>query len=188
MRLELHLWCKPLVITQGWGIKNPSYEQFGFTRHNGLDCKEGVDRHVYCPVKAQVLEVGNNPGAGNYVRLKTTEKYEVEGSECYVWFMVMHLEKATCKTGDILDIGGEIGITDSTGFSTGPHVHISFRRVTQYNTQLDTDPSTDFTFNPQPYMTTVYAVDYYKWYGLNKQLITLLQALVVALQNKKQTI
>lgn len=184
MKLELHRWVKPFNITQAWGIRNPSYEQFGFTRHNGVDTLEGADRRIHCPQKAEVLFVGHNDGAGNYVQLRTTDMWEADGTECYVWMMFMHLEKATCKVGDILDIGGEIGVSDHTGFSTGPHIHCTFRRLTKYGTQLDTDPATNFTFDPMPYTTTVSAIDYYKWLGLNKQLILLLQRLVGLLQVK----
>jgi hypothetical protein len=45
-----------------------------------------------------------------------------------------------------------IGVSDNSGFS-GTHVHMRYRRVNQYNTQLDMDSATDFTFDPHPYWT-----------------------------------
>jgi hypothetical protein len=126
-------------------------------------------KQVHSPLPAKVLEVGYNKDAGNYVRLKSTEKWIVGSKECFVWFMVMHLEHALVKAGNVLGVGDPIGASDGTGFSTGPHVHISYRRVDEYNTQLDTDPATDFTFDPHPDWTGIRAQDFGTIIGLYQQ-------------------
>jgi len=36
-KLELFYPAKPYKITQAFGINNPSYLQFGFSQHNGID-------------------------------------------------------------------------------------------------------------------------------------------------------
>ena len=68
MKLELFYPAKPFAITQGWGIKNPSYEQFGFSHHNGVDFILGKDKKLHAPCDLVVTDVGYNSGAGNYIR------------------------------------------------------------------------------------------------------------------------
>lgn len=164
--LQLHFPAKPYWITQGWGIKNPSYEQFGFSAHNGVDFSVGTDKHVYCPLRSEVVEQGYNSGAGNFLRCVSTDKWEVGDKTCYVGWMVMHFEKTYPKVGDILEVGTDLGIADNTGFSTGPHTHTSWYRLkSPKNTptnRLDTDKATNYTFDPQPYYNGKFAQDIQK--------------------------
>ena len=161
--MKLSYPVKPWIVTQAHGIKNPSYNQFGFSEHNGVDVALGTDGKIYAPCDLEVLEIGFNNGAGNYVRLFSPEKLTVDGIQCYVGIMAMHLLRATCKEGQKLKIGDEIGFAGNTGFSTGPHTHFTFRRyskkVWNKKFQLDTDKEADHTFDPSPYWTGKYAVD-----------------------------
>lgn len=162
-KLELYYPAKPFIQSQGWGIKNPSYLQFGFDAHNGTDFILGEDSLVYAPVEFEVEDVGYNDGAGNYVRGITTKKYEVDGVECYVGMMFMHFERTFVKKGQNLVVGDQLGIADNTGFSTGPHTHLSLyrlkKRVNITSNRLDKDWHTNYTFDPQPYWTGKYAKD-----------------------------
>lgn len=163
MKLELYFPAKPYWITQAWGIKNPSYEQFGFSEHNGQDFMLGADKHVYVPVKAEIVEQGYNNGAGNFLRFVTTEKYEVGDKTCYVGFMIMHYKETYLKVGDICEVGTDTGIANNTGFSTGPHTHISWYRLkakqNKPSNRLDINVATDRTFDPQPYWNGKFAQD-----------------------------
>jgi hypothetical protein len=182
--LRLYYPAKPYKVTQRWGIYNPAYLQFGFDMHNGEDCEIGTDKIVHCPVPAKALETGYNDGAGYYVRLRSTQKYIVGDKACYVWFMVMHLEKHLCKAGDSLGVGDPIGIADHTGFSTGPHIHITYRRVDEYNTQLDLDPRTNNSFDPHPYWTGIHAQDFNTIVGLYQQVAFAAASLVAQLMKR----
>lgn len=185
--LRLYYPAKPYIITQAWGIANPIYRQNGIEmdRHNGEDFRIGDDKLVHCPLPAKVLEVGYNDTAGNFVRLRSTEQWIVGGVICYVWFMVMHLEKALCASFDTLAVGDVIGIPDNTGFSTGPHTHISYRRLNEYGVTLDTDPATNNTFDPHPYWVGVAAQDYGTIIHLFTALASTLSAIVGQLTKKQ---
>ena len=173
MKLELWYPAKPYTVTQGWGISNPSYLQFGFSRHNGEDFLIGKNNRTHCPVKAEVVETGFNEGAGNYVRLVSLNKYDVGGENCYVGMMFMHHEKILCEKGQVLGVGDIMGIPDNTGFSTGPHTHGSYFRLKSqnyYGERYDTDATVNYTFNPQPYWTGFAAQDY--------KIVSTIQALI----------
>lgn len=162
--LQLYYPAKPYHITQAWGISNPSYLQFGFSKHNGEDFMIGKDNRTHCPLKAIVEEVGFNDSAGNYIRLVSQERFDVLGANCYIGMMFMHHEQILAKKGDILDVGDIMGIPDNTGFSTGPHTHGSYYRLSQPSNvpqnRLDTDIATNNTFDPHPYWTGFCAQDY----------------------------
>jgi len=182
---KLTLWypAKPFHVTQGWGISNPSYNQFGFSKHNGVDFKIGDDKLLRSPTNLVVAEVGFNESAGNFVRLFSPEKLEIGDQECYLGAMFMHLERAMCAKGQLLETGEVFAVPDNTGFSTGPHTHMTLRRYSKQvwnkKYQLDLDPASDFTFDPAPYWTGFYAKD-------KDTVINLLQQVLKLLLSKKR--
>lgn len=181
-KLALYYPAKPYIVTQAWGILNGSYEAAGltFTKHNGEDFRIGSDKLTHCPLKAIVQEVGYNDLAGNYVRLVSTDQWEIGGQLCYVGMMFMHHEKILCAEKTILNVGDVMGIPDNTGFSTGPHTHGSYLRLVNQNyngARYDTDTTTDRTFDPHPYWTGFAAQDYTKVVIIQK-LISLYQQLM----------
>lgn len=139
MKLELYKPAKPYIITQAWGIYNPAYKQFGFERHNGVDFAVDADGIVKAMCEGTVIDVGFNSGAGNYVKYMT-DLVECEGEECYVLFMYMHAEKNLCEVGQKVIAGTPLMKAGNTGFSTGPHTHISACRLGKDKvTRLDND-------------------------------------------------
>lgn len=179
-RLSLWYPAKPYVVSQKWGIYNPAYEQFGFDKHNGEDFLMEPDHKTHCPIPSVVEETGYNEGAGNFVRLVSQEKWLVDGVECYVGTMFMHHEKILCKKGDLLKTGDVMGIADNTGFSTGPHTHGSYYRLSRPQNlpeyRLDADLHTNQTFDPSPYWNKFYAQDYGLVIGLYAQVVALLKS------------
>lgn len=176
-RLRLYYPTKPYSITQAWGISNPSYVQFGFSKHNGEDFRIGADCLVYAPIACEVTETGfEERGKGNFVRLITTEQHTVGDIPCFVGLVFMHGEKILVKAGDKLNVGDKIMIPDNTGFSTGPHTHMScYRLGVNKISRLDTDPATNYTFDPHTYWTGHYAVDYPTILGLYGRIKLLLE-------------
>ena len=179
-RLELWFPAKPYIVTQAWGIYNSIYLQFGFNRHNGIDFLPGIDGLLYAPCKLTVTMAGyQEKGAGNYVQ-GMSEPVEVNGKTCIVELTFMHLESFNVKIGDILDIGDIIGVPGSSGFSTGPHTHLSCRRLNMTLGHIDENDASN-TFDQSSFFNGFYAIDKGRVISLMQQVIVLLQQLYLKL-------
>lgn len=185
-KLRMYWHAKPYVITQKWGIYNPAYEQFGFNRHNGEDCELGADGMLYAPVEGEIVYTGNVPtGSGIHFYLMT-DYMKFDDGNFRVCLVLMHCEELYVKPGDKVSIGQKLAKADNTGFSTGPHTHIAPIRVAFWNGEVgdkfiyakkDTNDANG-TFDPSPYWTGYYAVDYPKLIGYYQALILLLKKLL----------
>ena len=178
-KLELSYPAKPYTITQAFGIYNPAYEQFGFNRHNGIDFRVDIDGLVVAMCRGKVYEVGFNEGAGYFVRYRTLEPTTIDGNSGYVAFMYMHGLKQLVKVGDVVASGTPLMIADNTGFSTGPHTHISAYLVDYNNKKLSFgNKDSDYCFDFSKYYNGYYADDVKTWWDklmeIKKKLIGLL--------------
>lgn len=160
MRLSLYYPAKPYQIHQAWGVYNPAYEQFGFNHHNGIDFGVDTDGIVRAMCDGKVTETGYNPtGSGKYVKYRTGP-VECEGITCLVEFYYMHADHQLVQASDILHTGDAVIVADNTGFSTGPHTHISAYRLSlDGTTRLDNNPPYGDTFDHSKYFNGLYADD-----------------------------
>lgn len=109
-------------ITQLFGANPDDYKQFGMPGHNGLDVWTGSKPPEIKPViRSIVISAGwDQYGYGKLVVC------EYKG----VRFYYAHLSEVLCAPGDELDETDILGIMGSTGNSTGPHLHLGFRKGT----------------------------------------------------------
>ena len=173
MKFQLHYPFKHFFVTQKWGNPNPAYAQFGFTKHNGVDCISGYANTqsyyapttwpVWCPVegfRVDKVQYREN-GGGNEMWLISKEPLEVGDKTCYVYLVLAHAEKIFLKAGDEPKIGELMMIADSTGFSTGAHTHIGMYRVDKNVaswTSIDQNEANG-SHDPALYFTGKYAID-----------------------------
>src|SRR3990167_2637214 len=169
MRLQLYYPIKSYFVNQSWGVYNDIYNQFGFTRHNGIDCKLSEDKLIYSPVKMKIVQVGyQSKGAGNFVSAITLDEFDEWRSPTTTFYKVyltfMHLKDTSVKEGEIVNVGDIIGHGDNTGFSTGEHLHLFCGRVKEVNGQyIFTDEAlkdANYSFDHSFYWTGQYAIDY----------------------------
>lgn len=166
MSNKLELWypTNSKAVTQTWGIYNPAYLPFGFDHHNGIDFAYPNGKEVYCPIEEMVITgLYNLPtGGGNQIVAKSTKPWVVPhlGPEAVdVVLTFMHNEKFLVKVGDVVPCGQQISVGDSTGFSTGPHLHFGVYR--QANGEfIDKANGANGSFDPALYWTGFYAKDY----------------------------
>lgn len=182
MRLRLYYPSKPFSITQAWGIFNPAYTQFGFTRHNGIDFLLGTDKKLYAPCDGTVVKKGNNPaGSGIFLGL-VSDVHEFEDGHFRVLIDFLHCEQILVSEGQKVKIGDILAIADNTGFSTGPHTHMQPRRIAYWNGEVGNSLALAFadkndangSFDPMPFFTGIHARDV-------PSLLSYLQALLVFL-------
>jgi len=115
-----------VYITQGFGERPEYYKKYGMKGHNGVDLRT---RHWDTPLGKMyvvsmddgvVLEVVNpgTSGYGRYIKVKHTD-----GST----MLYGHLHKSYVYKGQVVKQGQRIGLTDNTGDSSGPHLHITYK-------------------------------------------------------------
>lgn len=135
--IELPLKGIP-TIWQYFGNPNPVYYGLGIPGHNGIDFKAGHATPIYASHDGVAnYEVDNLGGHGVVVR--STETYLYKGKETYMKTVYWHMidsskepqfkspiednQYSNVKTGDLL------GYADSTGLSTGDHLHLSLKPI-----------------------------------------------------------
>lgn len=110
-----------ITQTQDWNDKRyrANYSQFGIMGHNGEDYGTPSGTRIVAPHGGKIIEATFDSGYGNYVKIED----QYQGS------VLAHLSKISCKVGDTLIEGDEIGLSGNTGNSTGPHLHWGYYRL-----------------------------------------------------------
>lgn len=181
--MKLHYPVKPWRLTQTWGVVNPAYQQFGFNRHNGIDVALGRNAIVRAPFDCQVVRVGYQPnGGGVFMGVISDEEYDFNGLKARVLIDALHLQAIKATEGQKLAAGDIMAIADNTGWSTGPHTHFQFRRVSWDGikfTNLEINDANN-SFDPTPYWSGLYAEDVamVTLENMKKQLLAALAALL----------
>jgi len=167
-KFELYYPAKPYRVNQGWGILNPIYEQFGYSRHNGLDIALGEDKTLYAPCDGYIVRIGNQPQGGGIFLGLMSEEAKFEDGTYRALIDLLHCERLLVSEGDYVKVGQAIAIADNTGFSTGPHTHIQPRRVKRWNGKFGESLSwtgadkndANGSFDPVPFWNGKYSQDY----------------------------
>jgi murein DD-endopeptidase MepM/ murein hydrolase activator NlpD len=114
---------KDLKLTQPFGVDwmgGGFYAKFGLRGHNGWDFSCPVGTDVFAPIGGEV-EARDDGGYGKSVRIRSREL----DTEC----VLGHMGDFCVRTGDSVKAGNRVGLSGNTGLSTGPHLHVGFRRI-----------------------------------------------------------
>ncbi len=109
------------VITQRFGANPQIYGRFGLPGHEGIDFRAKMNTNIYCSFPGEVYRVHTNPNShayGIHVRIRHRYSYKT---------IYGHLMKVLVGEGEKIEAGQLIGIADSTGASTGSHLHMSLK-------------------------------------------------------------
>lgn len=82
--------------------------------HKGVDFAVPIGTPVLAVGDGEVVQAKRSAGAGNYVAIRHGRQYMTR---------YMHMKKLLVKPGDKVKRGDRIGLSGSTGRSTGPHLH-----------------------------------------------------------------
>ena len=103
----------PSYRTRGLAVGDPGNEA-----HAGLDLAVPVGSEVRATGGGRVIETGNDPAYGLFVRVTHGGGYES---------MYGHLSRVVVARGDAVTEGQVIGLSGNTGRSTAPHLHFEIR-------------------------------------------------------------
>lgn len=104
-----------LVVTSPYGMRT---DPFSGKRkmHYGTDFRT-ASQPVYAMMPGKIKKIGYNKMLGNYIELEHGD-FDV---------VYAHLHTITGHKGDMVKAGQSIGISGSTGRSTGDHLHVAMR-------------------------------------------------------------
>lgn len=120
----------PYRITQKFAQTLLDYSRFGMKGHNGLDIAVSRGTAILAPTKGFIGAVANpsdeqvSKGYGRDIRLVSHSQGNI-----YYDHVFGHLLKVLVKDGQEVEEGDIIGLVDSTGFSTGDHLHYGIRML-----------------------------------------------------------
>ncbi len=128
-------------LTQGFGENPQDYAVFKQAGHNGVDLGCPLGTPVCAAADGVVVHTGvDKNGYGKYVRI-SHEKFET---------LYAHLSEIEVKPRQALHTGDCLGLSGSTGNSSGPHVHFELR--------IPWEPIAGYpggARDPMPYLTVI---------------------------------
>ena len=112
-----------------WPVRGPLSSPFGYRPdpftgvkrfHAGIDIAVDLGTQVHAAMAGSVEDVGYNVNYGNYVIMNHADGFQT---------LYGHLSSALVAIGQQLSQGSVVGLSGSTGYSTGPHLHFGlFKR------------------------------------------------------------
>lgn len=111
-----------LVITQQFGKTSSSGRLYASGTHNGTDFRATVGTRAKAVLDGTVMATGNTditcPGAsyGKWVLIKHSNGLAS---------LYAHLSFIKVSQGDVVSTGDVIGYSGNTGYTTGPHLHLT---------------------------------------------------------------
>ena len=175
------LWSypiKPYKVNQAWGAYDDVYKQFGFSRHNGIDINLFNGQPIFTPFDGTCVRTGNQPNGGGIFLGIMSDPMEFSDGTYRVLADFLHCKELLITEGTKVKTGDKIALGDNTGFSTGPHCHTQWRRVSYWNEWVGdklawTNPDkneANNSFDPTPYFTGFYACDINQVHDLQAQI------------------
>lgn len=149
-----------IYISQGFGEHPEIYAQFNLQGHNGIDIAAPLDTPIKAVHDGKIEFYTDPVGYGNDIRLYFDE-------DGFTWDCVFgHLHKYEGQPRDV-KAGDIIGYVDSTGFSTGNHLHFGIRK--QLNGQV-VDYANGFLgyIDPLPFFKLMSNAQFIKKAGTNE--------------------
>lgn len=215
MKLELYYPARPYSVNQKFGFNNSCiednglptakrkvitklgktcpvgyielYPYLGMKGHTGLDllALDGVPLY-HCGPDGIVEEISTEVERGLGVGVVSDDFFSTKDtSSSQVKLRYWHLKSIAVKKGQKIKTGDLVGYADSTGLSSGSHLHLELKQVYWSGTEYLNKYQNNGYFgaeDPEPYFNGKYADEFLKLYGT---IVALLQKLVTALAKRK---
>ena len=148
--------------------------------HNGLDVRAYRWQPVYAAREGRVVEVETETERGLGVGV-LHGPYDGKYYKTRYW----HLIAMDVLVGDTVKTGTLLGYADSTGYSTGDHLHFEVKQTDSKGNTLNNSNGDFGAIDPAPLTFPKFARDVHTLNGLVEQLAVLVDKLADALRNKK---
>jgi len=144
----------PITITQPFGGNGWWYRLNGIDieGHNGLDILLVRGQKVFATHDGIVLKTVVDSKGGIGVDIRTLEKYDYKGKQVYFKTIYWHLLAWNVKVGQEVKQGDVIATGNSTGFSTGDHLHFGLKPLNDDFTNLEQGNGFYGAIDPLPYL------------------------------------
>ncbi len=106
-------------ITQRFGENPKMYEIFKLKGHNGLDFGIPEGTELFAPCSGTLRTYHDHNGYGTYIIIKN-DQFKV---------YLAHLSEVITEVGGKVEMGQKIALSGNTGFSIGPHLHITIKEL-----------------------------------------------------------
>jgi hypothetical protein len=180
-KFQLYFPIKPKFINQGFGGNAATYAQFGLAGHNGIDFQAYHGQPVYASHDGQAwYEIDENQGHG--VVVTTNERFDyttLAGVSTQAYFKSIYWHFCDSnkepqfkspvegyvdpQNGLPVKAGDLIGYADTTGFSTGDHLHFGlkpqFLHYPADYTNIEQKDGYLGAIDPTPYFNGLFAQD-----------------------------
>lgn len=117
-RIILHdLFIGDFRMSQKFGINKKMYAKYGLEGHDGIDFACPTGTKLLAPINGIVIKVKYNKGGyGTHIEiLDLSQKVAV---------LYGHMKSVNVRLFQRVKAGQLVGISDNTGNSTGPHLHL----------------------------------------------------------------
>ena len=173
------------------GICPVGYKKFypllGLNSHGAQDWTSYRGEPVYFNIQAdtewKVYQRNDDPSYGLYLEIISTKPVV---NEHHVKAIFVHAYKNLVKEGDTIVLGQQIQEADSTGASSGHHVHFSIKLCDSEGNTFNKANGWKGAIDPAPYFDNIFVLDYLKKkeiLRLSQQVLKLLLQLKLQLQN-----
>ena len=155
----------PRLLGQGFGHNGEWYRKNGINvkGHTGIDMGGVHGEPIRAAHDGVVISAGGDEKAGFGVSVATEQEYEYEGDKAYYKTIYWHMPAPFChgkqhnipvKVGQRVKAGQVIGYINSTGFSTGDHLHFGLKPITKvgdWYKNIEQDNGYHGAIDPYPY-------------------------------------
>ena len=125
-----------MLITSPFGMRMHPLDHMRKT-HNGIDISTRHDDLLATENNGRVIKTGfDSKGGGNYVKVQYDRG---DGSKTIATYC--HLSQIDVKEGDAVNAGQKLGVSGSTGKSTGDHLHFAIDQIASDGSSRKVDPA-----------------------------------------------
>jgi len=120
-------------FSQKFGGNKKMYEQFGMIGHNGLDFSFKKGCPIVAPCKLWVNRIANSDRGYGFHVWTETETKTLNGDSVKLEIPFGHFDRIIAEPYKWYEAGDILGYGDSTGYSTGHHLHFGTRPLIRTN-------------------------------------------------------